>query len=104
MAGARAPTTRRPRRRWPFILATGLLTTLALAVGASAATPPDLGTARSFRVLAGAGITNTGATTVSGDIGSFGSSSAITGFPPASWSPRRSTTAATPSAREPTRI
>jgi hypothetical protein len=80
--GARASTTRRRWTRWPFVLAPVLLTTLALAVGASAATAPDLGTATSFAVLAGAGITNTGATTVSGDIGSSGSSSAITGFPP----------------------
>ena len=50
------------------------------AVGAEAAQPPvGLGAAGSFAVLAGSGITNTGATTVTGDMGTF-PTPAETGF------------------------
>ncbi|HVC88858.1 MAG TPA: ice-binding family protein [Gaiellaceae bacterium] len=50
----------------------GLLAVLLVtgSAGAAASAVP-LGTAGSFSVLAGAGITNTGPTTVSGDIGTF---------------------------------
>jgi hypothetical protein len=48
---------------------------------ALAATQPRLGTATSFAVLAGAGITNTGATTTTGDMGTFPTTSE-TGFGP----------------------
>lgn len=46
-----------------------LLTLLAFVPAASAATSPGLGTAASFSVLAGSEVTNTGATTISGDVG-----------------------------------
>jgi hypothetical protein len=51
-----------------FVL--GMLLTLA-GSAAAAATAVPLGTAGSFAVLAGAGITNTGSTTVDGDLGTF---------------------------------
>ncbi len=76
--GVRAPSR---RTRWPLILATGLLTTLALAIGAQAATAPTLGTASSFAVLAGSTVTNTGPSVISGDLG-VSPGSAVTGFPP----------------------
>jgi hypothetical protein len=46
---------------------------------ALASTQPRLGTATSFAVLAGAGITNTGTTTITGDVGTFPTTSE-TGF------------------------
>src|SRR3979411_1425983 len=58
------------------------LAVLLLLLGpatALAATQPRLGTATSFAVLAGAGITNTGTTTITGDVGTFPTTSE-TGF------------------------
>jgi hypothetical protein len=55
-----------------------LLLVLA-ATPAAAADPVGLGTATSFAVLAGSGITNTGATTITGDVGTF-PTTAQTGF------------------------
>src|SRR5450759_50941 len=69
-----------------LLLSVGTAATLAigmLAAGqtAYAAGPPSvgLGTADSFAVLAGTGITNTGATTITGDVGSY-ANPAETGF------------------------
>jgi hypothetical protein len=51
-------------------LAIGLLAT-AQTVSAAGPAAPGLGTAGSFAVLAGTGITNTGPTTIKGDVGSY---------------------------------
>ncbi len=64
------------RRRILSIIPVAVITATVVALAPSlpsgaAQAPIDLQTAGSFAVLAGAGITNTGATTVWGDIGSF---------------------------------
>jgi hypothetical protein len=58
-----------------------LLAILAMPLASAAVATVDLGTADGFAVLAGAGITNTGSTTVTGDVGSHPTNSQ-TGFGP----------------------
>ncbi len=71
------PARLRSPRRLPAAISAAIALTLLVAswafpVPAQAATPEiGLGTADSFAVLAGAGITNTGPTTITGNVGSF---------------------------------
>jgi hypothetical protein len=60
---------------------TGFVTILVVASAAAQAPAPPLGGAESFAVLAGTAVANTGASTVSGDVG-VNAGGTITGFPP----------------------
>lgn len=61
------------------IASVALIVSLALAGSSQAATSVGLGTADSFAVLAGAGVTNTGPSVINGDLGTS-PTPAITGF------------------------
>jgi type VI secretion system secreted protein VgrG len=69
------------KRSFPDLIAAILLFSLCWLDSAWAQTAPAMGTARSFAVLGASTVTNTGATSVIGDLG-VSPGTSITGFPP----------------------
>ncbi len=83
-----SPHTGTSRPRWTAVTALGVATGVLLLMGAlpistayAAEAPVGLGTAATYSVLGGQTVTNTGPSTLSGDLG-VSPGSAITGFPP----------------------
>jgi cell division septation protein DedD len=82
--GSRAPR-RRPGYAWLAVVPVAAAGAIAMFIASQPAlaetAPVDLGTAGSFAVLAGTTVTNTGPSTISGDLG-VSPGTAVTGFPP----------------------
>jgi Ice-binding-like len=80
-AHRRHPRTRAKRFRFAILAVAGMLSSMLFATGALAAPATvGLGTAASFSVLGGSTITNTGPTTMFGDLG-LAPGSSVTGAP-----------------------
>src|SRR5689334_16237811 len=77
--GALRLRTRRHLRALLVPVATCLLLLVGISPASAPESPVGLGTATSFAILAGAGITNAGATTITGDVGTYATTSQ-TGF------------------------
>jgi len=75
-----APSVARPARRSLGLVSLALLLAAVLATSAQAASV-GLGTTDSFSVLGGSTVTNTGPSTLAGDLG-VSPGTAVTGFPP----------------------
>jgi hypothetical protein len=82
--GTRAPR-RRPGYAWMAVVPAAAAGAIALVIASQPAVastaPVGLGTAASFAVLAGTTVTNTGPSSISGDLG-VSPGTAVTGFPP----------------------